>query len=61
MVEAKACRIEDGRNLSNDDSNTVMFDKVTPLAIKPTPESFNPQSPLLMGCVIRSLQIAGAP
>ena len=60
LVDAKACRIEDGRNLSSDDSNTVIFDKVAPLVIKPTPSTFNPQSPLLMGCVMRSLQIAGA-
>ena len=60
LVDAKACRIEDGRNLSSDDSSAVIFDNVTPLTIKPTPEGFNPQSPLLMGCVMRSLQIAGA-
>ncbi|MDB5574175.1 MAG: acyl-CoA dehydrogenase-like [Tardiphaga sp.] len=60
LVDAKACRIEDGHNLSSDDSNTVVFDHVTPLTIKPAPANFNPLSPLLMGIVARSLQIAGA-
>ena len=60
LVDAGACRIESGLNLSSDESDTVIFDKVQPIAIKPTPESFNPLSPLLMGIVMRSLQIAGA-
>jgi acyl-CoA dehydrogenase len=60
LVETAACRIEAGLSLASDDNDTVIFDKVTPITIKQAGESFNPRSPLLMGVVARSLQIAGA-
>ena len=60
LVDASACRIEDGVNLGNDASDTVTFNKVQPIAIKPAPKGFNETSLMLMGAVARSLQIAGA-
>ena len=60
LVHAKSCRIEAGLNLGSDDSNTVTFENVKPVALKPAPKGFNQNSLLLMGCVARSLQIAGA-
>jgi acyl-CoA dehydrogenase len=60
LVSAAACRIEQNLNLGGDGNDTVTFDRVTPIAIKPAPDSFNQPSLLLMGAVVRSLQIAGA-
>jgi acyl-CoA dehydrogenase len=60
LVKAGACRIEPGLNLGGDDSDTVTFSQVAPLAIKPAPKGFDQTSLLLMGAVARSLQIAGA-
>ena len=54
------CRIEAGLNLGGDGSDTVTFDKVAPVTIKPAPKGFDQTALLLMGGVARSLQIAGA-
>jgi len=60
LVEAAATRIEAGLNLAGDNSDTVTFDKVHPVAIKPAPKGFDQKALMLMGGVVRSLQIAGA-
>ncbi|SDT34787.1 acyl-CoA dehydrogenase family protein [Bradyrhizobium canariense] len=60
LVDAAACRIEAGLNLGGDNSDTVTFDKVSPIVIKPTPKGFDQSTLMLMGGVARSLQIAGA-
>ena len=60
LVEAAACRIEAGLNLANDPSDTVTFDNVRPLATKPGPSGFDQNALLLIGALVRSLQIAGA-
>lgn len=60
LVETKSCRIEGGLNLGSDGSDIVTFDDVQPLIVKPAPNGFNQTTLLLMGCVVRSLQIAGA-
>src|SRR5436305_2955050 len=60
LVEASACRIEQGLNLARDGSDAVNFNRVRPVAIKPAPDGFNQTSLMLMGAVVRSLQIAGA-
>jgi acyl-CoA dehydrogenase len=60
LVDAGACRIEAGLNLASDASDTVTFNKVQPLAIKPAPKAFDQTALMLMGGVVRSLQIAGA-
>jgi len=60
LVEASACRIEQGLNLANDASDSVSFNKARPVAIKPAPKGFDQTSLMLMGAVVRSLQIAGA-
>src|SRR6476661_950013 len=60
LVEAAACRIETGVNLASDGSDTVTFNNVTPVAIKPAPKGFDQTQLMLMGAVVRSLQIAGA-
>ena len=60
LVAAANCRIEQHLNLGGDSSDTVTFDRVTPVTIKPAPDGFGLTSLLLMGAVARSLQIAGA-
>jgi acyl-CoA dehydrogenase len=60
LVGAAHVRIESSLNLGGDASDTVTFDHVTPIAIKPAPDSFDLTSLLLMGAVARSLQIAGS-
>jgi acyl-CoA dehydrogenase len=60
LVEAGACRIEQGLNLANDPSDAVTFDRVKPLAIAAAPAGVDARSLLLMGALLRSLQIAGA-
>jgi acyl-CoA dehydrogenase len=60
LVEAAKCRIEAGLNLASDGSDTVTFTNVPPVAIKPAPKGFDQTSLMLMGAVVRSLQIAGA-
>jgi acyl-CoA dehydrogenase len=60
LVEATSCRIEAGLNLGGDSSDTVTFGQTAPIAVKPAPKGFDHASLLLMGAVVRSLQIAGA-
>jgi acyl-CoA dehydrogenase len=60
LVDASKVRIEAGLNLANDNSDAVTFDKVEPVAIKPAPKGFDQTALMLMGGVVRSLQIAGS-
>jgi acyl-CoA dehydrogenase len=60
LVDAAKLRIESGLNLANDTSDIVVFDKVEPLTTKPAPDDFDQTNLMLMGGVVRSLQIAGA-
>jgi acyl-CoA dehydrogenase len=60
LVDAAKCRIEAGIGLGGDNSDTVVLDKVEPTATKPAPKGFDQTQLMLMGGVVRSLQIAGA-
>jgi len=60
LVDATQGRIAPGFNLANDASDTVSFDNVRPIAVKPAPQGFDETSLMLMGGVARSLQIAGS-
>jgi acyl-CoA dehydrogenase len=60
LVEASACRIEGRLNIGGDGNDTVTFNNVKPVAIKPAPKGFDQTQLMLMGGVARSLQIAGA-
>jgi acyl-CoA dehydrogenase len=58
LVETKACPLSEGVNLAGEPQNTVTFDKVRPLAVgKP---DIDQTALMLMGCVVRSVQTAGA-
>ena len=60
LVEAAKLRIEHHLNLANDTSDTIVFDKIEPVTTRPAPKSFDQINLMLMGGVVRSLQIAGA-
>jgi acyl-CoA dehydrogenase len=60
LLDAKDCRIERGLGLGGDASDSVTFDRVAPCAIAAAPTGFGLDALLLMGAVVRSLQIAGA-
>jgi acyl-CoA dehydrogenase len=60
LVDAAACRIEAGLNLAGDGSDTVTFNNVAPVTLKPAPDGFDQTALMLMGAVTRSLQIAGS-
>jgi acyl-CoA dehydrogenase len=60
LVDAKAARIESGVGLGGDASDTVTFTNASPVTIKRAPEGFDQNALMLMGGVVRSLQIAGA-
>jgi acyl-CoA dehydrogenase len=59
LVETAACRTSDGTNLASEASNTVTFDKVKPLAVAAA-RGIDQTALMLMGCVVRSVQTAGA-
>ncbi len=60
LVAATACQIAAGANLAGEPSNTLTFDHAKPTALAKAPAGFDQTSLLLMGAVVRSLQIAGA-
>jgi acyl-CoA dehydrogenase len=60
LVDAGAFRVEAGIGLGGDASDTVTFNNAKVATIKPAPKGFDLNAMLLMGCVARSLQIAGA-
>lgn len=59
LVDASKGRIEAGLNVGYDHSDTVTLDKVQPVTIKAV-KGFDQTTLMLMGGVVRSLQIAGA-
>ena len=60
LVDAPELRIESGLNLGGDHSDTVIFDKVMPKLVNRSPAGLDQTTLMLMGGVVRSLQIAGA-
>jgi acyl-CoA dehydrogenase len=60
LVDAAEVRIESGINLGGDHSDIVVFDKAIPQIVKPAPIGLDQTTLMLMGGVVRSLQIAGA-
>ena len=58
LVETSACRLSDGINLAGEPQNTVTFDKVKPVAVARA--NVDQTVLMLMGCVVRSVQTAGA-
>ncbi len=59
LVDTKACRVSDGTNLASEASNTVVFDRVTPLSLARA-NDVDQTALMLMGCVVRAVETAGA-
>src|SRR5947209_7801868 len=60
LVETSACRLGDGLSLANEPANTVTFDRVKPLGTASAPAGLDQTALMLMGCVVRSVETAGA-
>jgi acyl-CoA dehydrogenase len=60
LVETAACGLSDGTNLASEPSNIVTLDRVKPLRIAPMPDGLSQTALMLMGCVVRAVEIAGA-
>jgi alkylation response protein AidB-like acyl-CoA dehydrogenase len=58
LVETTSCRVNDGVNLASEPQNTVTLDRVTPRAVARA--DIDQTALMLMGCVVRSVQTAGA-
>jgi acyl-CoA dehydrogenase len=60
LVATKDCRLTAGRGLGGDASDTVGFDHVKPLQVAAAPAGFDRDALMLMGCVVRAVETAGA-
>lgn len=60
LVDAKDCRIGDGRNLAGDPANAVTFDRVKPVRCIAAPLGLDREFLMLMGAAVRSVETAGA-
>jgi acyl-CoA dehydrogenase len=60
LVAAKDVRREEDENLASEPADNLIFDKTSPLKTGGAPKGFDQTSLMLMGCVARSLQIAGS-
>jgi acyl-CoA dehydrogenase len=60
LVAAKDCRREEDENLAGEPADNLIFGNIVPLKIGAAPKGFDQTSLMLMGCVARSLQIAGS-
>lgn len=60
LVETAACRVNDSTSLASEPSNTVTFDRVKPVAVATAPAGLDQTALMLMGCMVRSAQTAGA-
>ena len=58
LVETGACRLSDGVNLAGEPQNIVTFDRAKSLAVARA--DIDQTALMLMGCVVRSVQTAGA-
>jgi acyl-CoA dehydrogenase len=60
LMPASICRITPGHNLADDALNGIAFDRGKPLATAKLPDNVSHASLMMIGAVVRSLQIAGA-
>jgi len=60
LVKAANCRRDEDVNLAGEPLDSLILDKASPERIGPAPKGFDQTSLMLMGCVVRSQQIAGA-
>jgi acyl-CoA dehydrogenase len=60
LVAVKDCRREEDENLAGEPADHLIFDKTVPLKTGAVPAGFDQTSLMLMGAVVRALQIAGS-
>jgi acyl-CoA dehydrogenase len=60
LVKASSCRRDEDVNLAGEPLDGLILDKVNPEKIAPAPKGLDQTALMLMGGVVRSLQIAGA-
>lgn len=60
LIAAANSQIARGENIGGDESDTITFGNVKPVAAKPAPAGFDATTLMLMGATARSLQMAGA-
>ncbi len=60
LVRSKDCRLSSGETLAGDTNGTVAFERVKPIVSARAPKGFDASAMLLMGAIVRSVEIAGA-
>jgi acyl-CoA dehydrogenase len=60
LVNSRDCALFAGTNLAGDAEDDIFFDGVRPLVTMHVAGGIDQQALMLMGCTVRSLQIAGA-
>jgi len=60
LIAAQDCRVTAGRSLAGDPSDTITFDNVKPLQMAAAPAGLDRDALMLMGCVVRAVETAGA-
>jgi len=60
LLDARACRITEGRSLAGDALNIVTLDRAKPIQAVLSPAHFDQTSLMLMGVTVRSIETAGA-
>ena len=60
LVDAKACRVGEGRTLAGDAQSDVTFDRTKLIKVVSAPEGLDQTVLMLMGCTVRATQVAGA-
>ena len=60
LVKAGDCRIGGGENLAGEPSNNVTFNRTKVVRSARAPAGFDAQALMLMGAIVRSVEIAGA-
>ena len=60
LMETAAAHVADGTSIAGDALNAVTLEGVRPVAVKDAPTEVDGDALLLMGAVVRSMQMAGA-
>ena len=60
LVDAKSCRISEGRSLAGDPVGDVTFENVKPRALANSPKGLDQTKLMMMGAAVRAVETAGA-
>jgi acyl-CoA dehydrogenase len=59
LIDTKACRLSEGRNLAGEPVNAVTFEHTKPIRSAPAPAGLTRSLLMLFGATVRSVEIAG--